>query len=365
MGLVGGFWFYSAVVKDLPDVSNIDNITLAQSTNITDKNGEVLYKVFQENRQYVDYDKISPRMVQAIVSVENSTYRTDPGVDFLRLARALFNQLLGNSDFGGGSTITQQLVKNLLLTPEKSVVRKAKEIVLALQMNDIVRQKVQQDPANKNLSATDLDRKVKEKILELYLNYIFLGNNSYGVEAAAYTYFGTSAQNLDIVQSAILASLPQAPSYYNPYSNNRDALMGALNVTQDGDAVTATGDLYQAIVNKVSDNISKVNLDSKKANQEFLDFLKGVTSFDITYNGQNYSVVYTPGRKDFSLTRMFEENYITQDELKSAFVEGLNIKFEKSRVEIKAPHFVFWVLDLLKSDPRFTGLINADDLDKG
>jgi penicillin-binding protein 1A len=104
-----------------------------------------------------------------------------------------------------------------MLTPEKKIERKLKEIVLAIKINKFIRNDINKKYAN--LSSKELDRKVKEKILELYSNYIFLGNNSYGIETASLTYFDTSASDLSILEAAILAGIPQAPSRHDPYNN--------------------------------------------------------------------------------------------------------------------------------------------------
>lgn len=104
-----------------------------------------------------------------------------------------------------------------MLTPEKKIERKLKEIVLAIKLNSYIKKDIKQK--NADLSSDELDKKVKEKILEMYANYIFLGNNAYGIQVASKTYFGVSADNLDILQAAVLAGIPQAPSRYDPYNN--------------------------------------------------------------------------------------------------------------------------------------------------
>jgi penicillin-binding protein 1A len=109
-----------------------------------------------------------------------------------------------------------------MLTPEKKIERKLKEMILAIKLNNYIRKDIKQK--YNNLSSDQIDRRVKEKILELYSNYIFLGNNAYGIETAAQTYFATGASNLTILQAAILAGIPQAPSKYDPYTN-KDLLM--------------------------------------------------------------------------------------------------------------------------------------------
>jgi penicillin-binding protein 1A len=119
------------------------------------------------------------------------------------------------------------LIKNLILTRERTITRKLKEIVLALQLNDYLENKIKQQYPN--LSPEQVKQKVKEKILEMYLNYIFLGNNSYGVEAAANTYFHKSANELSVLESAILAAIPKSPLKYDPLTH-RENNLGKLEV---------------------------------------------------------------------------------------------------------------------------------------
>lgn len=131
---------------------------------------------------------------------------------------------------GGGSTITQQLLKNILLTNESSpYIRKLKEWLLAGRLNDMIKKQIKQ--TNPGIGGDELQRKMKEEILELYLNYIFLGQNSYGVQAASQTFFDTDASGLSPLEAAILASLPQSPTRYNPYVNPLP-VMGQLHFYQ-------------------------------------------------------------------------------------------------------------------------------------
>lgn len=337
--------FYVNIIAQLPDISKIENIVFSQSTNIVDRNGKLLYKLYQENRDYVTLDKISPKMINAIIAVEDKDFWTNKGVDYMGMARAVRSDVSRSSQRQGWSTITQQLIKNVLLTRDKTITRKLKEIVLAFQIDDVIRKQVLAN--NKWLTNQQVERKVKEKILEMYLNYIFLGNNSYGVETASRTYFWTSANNITTLQSAILAWLPQAPSTYDPFKN-RPALMWELQIIENGIKVQATGSLKETIYSKIKQNIVSINLDNRKDNEWFIKFIRGSNAFDIDFEGQSYSVKYIPGRKDTSLTRMFEEWYIDQKELKEAFIEALTFQFQKNSSFIRAPQFVFWIIDELK-----------------
>jgi membrane peptidoglycan carboxypeptidase len=158
--------------------------------------------------------------------------------------------------------------------------------------------------------------------MELYSNLIFLGNNAYGVEAAAQTYFATKAKDLSVLQAAILAGMPQAPSRYDPFTN-RALLMGEIIVKDKEDnPVEITDSLRAQIITKADANINNSKLESKKDDQAMLEFLNSV--LDVTIQdetGNSYIVHYAPGRKDVVLARMFEEGYITEFELKKALIE--------------------------------------------
>jgi penicillin-binding protein 1A len=351
-----GIRFYSNILSDLPDVNNIEK-PFAQTTRITDRNGVVLYKIYDENREYVPISAISPTMQNAIIAVEDQDFRTNPGIDYYGLVRAGIEYVKNPEQRAqGASTITQQLIKNLLLTNDRSVTRKLKEIVLTSQINTVLRKQVQID--NPNLSHEELSRKLKEKVLELYLNYIFLGNNSYGVQAAAQTYFGTDAKKLDVLQSAILAGIPKAPSKYDPYKH-KNLVLGELKVTNfpsgDADIVESEPDttswsivqedswttlLQTTMIQKAVDIINQTNFKSYQDTENFLNYLASILTFDIEFEGQTYKIEYSPGRKDISLARMYEQSHISEIDLKKAVIEWFNYQFKRNTSNFKAPHFV-------------------------
>lgn len=345
--LIAGAWFYKNILMDLPSISEIENISFSQTTNITDRNGEVLYKLFEENRQYISFDQISPNMVKAVIATEDRNFWTNPWIDIYWILRAWIRDFTSH---GGptewGSTLTQQLIKKLLLTDEKTLTRKLKEAVLAFQMNDYILSQVKQNYGN--LSSAELDRKVKEKIFELYVNYVFFWNNNHWVETASKSYFWTSANNLDILQAAVLAWIPQRPTYLNPYSG-KDALMWTLSITDPNwkDSTAVTG-LQTAVVAQIEKKLNDSSLSFQKSTEDVLNFLKWLLDFPFTYEGVTYQVTYKNWRKDIVLASMYEENYIDQPTFKKEFIKWFTIQFQKNTTEIKAPHFVFWVIDQLK-----------------
>lgn len=157
---------------------------------------------FRENRYFASIQEIPAHVINAFVAAEDLNFFRHKGVDFVGILRALIVNLREGKIKQGGSTITQQVVKNLLLTREKSFVRKIQEAVLAYQIENFL---------------------TKEQILELYLNLVFLGNNSYGVKAAAKNYFRKNLSDLTLAEATLLAGLPQAPSKYSPLRNSRAA----------------------------------------------------------------------------------------------------------------------------------------------
>ncbi|NLA08311.1 MAG: PBP1A family penicillin-binding protein [Parcubacteria group bacterium] len=194
----------------LPDPVNIGQKMVNQSTKIYDRTGEVLlYEVHGEEKRTIIFLKDLPDYVpKATLAIEDAEFYNHPAFNWKALLRAVFVNLKEGRFAQGGSTITQQLVKNIYLTPEKTIQRKIKEILLAVKLEQYYS---------------------KDEILEMYLNQIPYGSNAYGIEAAAQTFFNKSAKDLTLGEAAILAALPNAPSYYSPYGNNQDKLFDRQN----------------------------------------------------------------------------------------------------------------------------------------
>lgn len=346
---VGAGLFYVYVLQDLPDLSSIETIySIPQSINIADRDGKILYKYSPiENREYVSYNDINENVVNAIVAVEDQNFRTHWWIDLQWIIRAWLKDLVsGKSEWA--STITQQLIKNLFLTNEKKIVRKLKEITLAIKLNNLIQAQVTK--LYPNASAEENSKEAKKKIMEMYLNYIFLWNNSYGIESASHVYFGTSAKNLDILQSAIIATLPKAPSTYDPY-RNKDLVMWKLVVKDaDGNVMTTTWEFWIALKTKITDLLTSNEDKFSRNNSSFRSFIVWLLDFDFEYWSWTYKVTYTEWRKDISLERMYVEWYIDESQIKSAFLEWLfDFTFQKQKVKIEAPHFVNYILDLIKT----------------
>ncbi len=202
---------YFSIARTLPDISSLgERASQFETTRILDRNGNVLYEILDPNagrRTYVSLDKISPYVVAATIATEDKEYYNHPGFDPIAIARAFWSNYTTGEIVSGASTITQQLARMLLLGPEeasqRTYQRKAREIVLAAELTR---------------------RYSKDEILELFLNENNYGNLAYGIEAAAETYFHTSADKLNLAQAAFLAGLPQAPAVYDIYTNREETL---------------------------------------------------------------------------------------------------------------------------------------------
>ncbi|MBI2507114.1 MAG: transglycosylase domain-containing protein, partial [Candidatus Niyogibacteria bacterium] len=190
---------------DLPDFKTFDQRKIIQSTKIYDRSGDILlYDIHNDiRRTVVALNEVPASVKNATVAIEDSNFYNHRGVDFSSIARAAFTNLLYGEVRQGGSTITQQLVKKALLTDERTIRRKFKELILALKLERV------------------LD---KEQILELYLNEIPYGSSAYGIAAAAETFFGKKLGEITLAEAAYLASLPNAPTFYSPYGSRQKEL---------------------------------------------------------------------------------------------------------------------------------------------
>ena len=318
-----------------------------EATLIEDRNWEVLYRLFEENREYVAYSWISINMINGIVALEDQRYREHNGLDTMGMIRAWVKAVLNpGSRIQWASTIPQQLVRNLLLTKDRNIVRKIKEILLTSKLSGVLEEMIRKE--NSNLSAAELRKEMKDRTLELYLNYISFGNNAFGIEAASKTYFDKSAKDLTILESSILASIPKWPSVYNPYKN-RDLVVGEFVVKDRyGNPVLFSGDVQKAVTEKFSTILNNADLSNKKSNNAVVKFIDGIGSFTINIWWNSLDVKYTNGRKDLALDRMYEDGYITEQELKDAIIQWITIEFRKNVFAIKAPHFVQWVIEELE-----------------
>lgn len=189
---------YAYAQSQLPDVASLKTIELQVPLQIFTKDGLLIQEYGEKRRIPIPYDQIPPTLVHAVLATEDQRFFEHPGVDIMGLGRAAISMIQTHRKSQGGSTITMQVARNFFLNSKKTFLRKFNEIMLAIKIDQ-------------ELS--------KEKILELYLNQIYLGNRAYGVGAAAQVYYGKALQDLNIAQLAMIAGLPQAPSSHNPIIN--------------------------------------------------------------------------------------------------------------------------------------------------
>ncbi|NJN16196.1 MAG: glycosyl transferase [Oscillochloris sp.] len=272
-----------------PRLAALDSRELFQTSRIFDRNGELLYEFFDAGRRTnVAIEDVSPLLIQATVAIEDASFFTNTGIDLSGIARTLITSLQAGEETGGASTITQQVIKNSVLTveeraPDRRYERKIKEIILAQELDQVYR---------------------KEEILELYLNENFYGNLAYGIQAASESYFGISAADLSLSQAALLAGLPQLPTLYNP--------INYLERDEEG------------------------------------GYLPGVRLedgwLDPAYALPNGT---TPprARQVAVLRQMVDEGYVSEAEARAAAEPDL--RFAAQEVPLNAPHFVFYVRDQL------------------
>jgi len=254
VGLTGLFAWYS---KNLPDPNKLTERAVAQSTKIYDRSGEhLLYEIHgEQQRTLIPLNDIPPYAIQATLALEDKNFYQHQGISLWGIFRGLVIARLRGGRVQGGSTLTQQLVKNAILTNERTISRKIKEIILAYQIEK---------------------KYTKDEILQMYFNEIPYGSTAYGIEAASQLYLGKAAKDLTLAETAILAAMPQRPSYFSPYSGHVDEL------------------------------------------------------FD---------------RQKYCLNQMVKLGYITATEAETAGQQ--EIKFKNKIESIEAPHFVFFVKELL------------------
>ncbi|MCA6572155.1 MAG: transglycosylase domain-containing protein [Pseudanabaena sp.] len=201
--MAGGLVGLALSFRDLPDVRVLKGYVPVETTYIYDINGELIARLHGDvNREVVTLDRISPHLKRSVLAMEDAYFYTHKGIDPSGIGRAILANFSAGGTVEGGSTLTQQLVKNLFLSNERSLNRKVAEAVLAMRVEQVF---------------------TKEQILEMYLNQVFWGKNTNGAETASQNYFGKSAADLNLAEAAMLAGTIQAPSVFNPVDNFAEA----------------------------------------------------------------------------------------------------------------------------------------------
>ncbi|HRH25479.1 MAG TPA: PBP1A family penicillin-binding protein [Parcubacteria group bacterium] len=257
--LVFGLGFIWIASLKIPDLSDLTERKVVESTKIYDRTGEILLYDMGQNikRTLIPFKDISDYVKKAVVAVEDRNFYTHGGFDFEALLRAVWVDIKTLSLSQGGSTISQQVVKNSILTMDKTITRKLKEIILSIKLDGVLE---------------------KDEILNIYLNEIAFGGSLYGVEEASQSFYRKSAKDLTLAESAYLAAIINAPTYYSPYGKNKDKL---------------------------------------------------------------------ESRKNMVLREMKNQNLISEDEYTKALKEEVLFNPRENTGGIRAPHFVFYVIDSL------------------
>ena len=192
-GLAGLYYYLN---RDLPKINTLKDYNPATVTSVFSDDGRKIGEFYEERRIVIPLSEMPKNLINAFVAAEDSRFREHPGIDILSIFRAFLKNFKAGTIVQGGSTITQQVTKSFLLTPERTYKRKLKEAILAYRIEK---------------------KFTKDEILFLYLNQIYLGHGAYGVEAASENYFGKHTKDLNIAECSMLAGLPQAPSRYSPF----------------------------------------------------------------------------------------------------------------------------------------------------
>ncbi len=288
----------------LPNIDDPETMFPAQSTVVVDRNGIELYRLFSEqDRTYIRGEDISIFAKNATIAIEDERFLTRSACfDVIGYARAGLSQIFPTFFVrSGGSTLTQQFAGNALVGRERSLLRKVRELLLAC----------------------ELERKYdKNELIELYLNWIPYGQNAYGIEQAAKKYFSKSAKDLSIAEAAVLASLPQRPSYFNPYGNH-------IRTSVTEEVETRVTNRVIRSIHDIPDEAIKIGLLGQ-------------------FVGSGSQKIYIGGRTDQVIENMLKQKMISIEEKELALKELLEMKFAADRTNIRAPHFVLRIEEKAK-----------------
>lgn len=367
--IVGFLIIWGVFLQWLPDIKKIESWEYyRESTTFYDNDWNEMYSVSENwKRTYVYYDYISDSIKDAIVATEDSGFWENPWVDILWLFRAWLNYITGQtSSVKWTSTLSQQLVKNTLLTNERSMKRKIQEAYLAYQLNQ---------------------NYTKEKILEMYLNAIEFGHWANWIEQASLIFFGKSAKDVWPLWATILASLPKWPTQYSPYSNRGNLMwkIEAYPTNSPKNRITLSLEVanweYATLYNEFKNYIKNITYEKKWNNSVKICWLKKEYSWDPSFTPnsnwcievwfseilnilgwiqviwnlsinwqppEQYTIEYTIGRKDYVAVQMLKENKINEETFGSIVYNWLEFQFQKLRQSLKYPYFVLYVKEELE-----------------
>ena len=351
--ILGILWSFS---NNIPDYKFLKNYKPPVSSKVYSGDGTLVADFSREKRIFVPYDSIPASVVNSFLSAEDKNFFTHPGVDAKGVLRAVINNIsniIKSKRLEGASTITQQVAKNFLLTNEVSINRKIKEAILAFRIE-------------RALS--------KERILELYLNQIYLGGGAYGVAAASLEYFDKSIKELTYEESALLAALPKAPSRYNPYKNielakfRRDLVLN--NLQENG---FINNETYKDLLKK------KISLNKKKKvfledAQYYIEDVRKKIIEDLSYDQvykQGFNI-NTPIDLNFqkNATESLREGLSAYDKRKGWRGPIINLKdykknWSKDLEKYKLEKSINWELAIIKKINKFSTVIETEDNQRG
>ena len=262
---------------DLPEVDELQNYTFPMTSTVYDDDNNVIAEFAKEKRNFLPISDIPQNIIEAFIAIEDKTFYTNSGFDVIGIMRAFFKNIYNwssQSKLAGGSTISQQLIKNMMLSQEQSLKRKIKEVILSYKVNQILS---------------------KEQILELYLNSIYMGNGVYGIGAAARVYFNKSVHELSLSEYALIAGLPQAPTRLNPIKNPISAV-NRRNIVLEN--MLEMRYITQRQFAEAVSNVLRLNTsykDTKLSRDYFVDYIK--KEF-LMHNAEN--VLHTSGLKIYT-----------------------------------------------------------------
>ncbi len=350
--IVGVLWTYS---NDIPDYKFLKNYKPPVSSKVYSGEGELVADFSQEKRVFVPYSSIPKNVINAFLSAEDKNFFLHPGVDAKGVLRAVVNNIsniISSKRLEGASTITQQVAKNFLLTNEVSINRKIKEAILAFRIE-------------RALS--------KERILELYLNQIYLGSGAYGIAAASLEYFDKSIRDVNYLEAALLAALPKAPSRYNPYKDIEVAKFRrnlVLKNLLDNNYITS--EWYEKIKNKeiILSKNKKIYLEDA---QYFIEDVRKNVIENFTYDKvykQGFNI-NTPINLEFQkiATNSLREGLVSYDQRKGwrgpLTNKIYNSNWNKDLKKFNLEKSIGWSLAIVKKINKFSAEIETEDKIQG
>ena len=350
--IVGVLWTYS---NDIPDYKFLKNYKPPVSSKVYSGEGELVADFSQEKRVFVPYSSIPKNVINAFLSAEDKNFFSHPGVDAKGVLRAVINNIsniISSERLEGASTITQQVAKNFLLTNEVSINRKIKEAILAFRIE-------------RALS--------KERILELYLNQIYLGSGAYGIAAASLEYFDKSIRDINYSEAALLAALPKAPSRYNPYKDIEVAKFRrnlVLKNLLDNNYITS--EWYEKLKNKeiILSKNKKIYLEDA---QYFIEDVRKNVIENFTYDKvykQGFNI-NTPINLEFQkiATNSLRNGLISYDQRKGwrgpLTSKIYNSNWNKDLKKFNLEKSIGWSLAIVKKINKFSAEIETEDKIQG